>query len=84
MSNIYIESHISTNQPQITTHREAQTLLSPQEKNVKFCTTKISRHYLRKRSSPGSISPVEAQVPLPHQVRGVASLAEPLGQGVHV
>lgn len=29
-------------------------------------------------------SPVEAQVPLAHQVGGVAGLAEPLGQRVHV
>lgn len=29
-------------------------------------------------------SPVETQVPLANQVGGVAGLAEPLGQGVHV
>lgn len=29
-------------------------------------------------------SPVEAQVPLAHQVGGVPGLAEPLGQRVHV
>lgn len=62
-------------------------MFSPRElslwMNVKFCTTK-SQHLQRKCWFPGIISPVEAQVPLADQVCGVASLAEPLGQGVHV
>lgn len=37
-----------------------------------------------RRLSEASVSPVEAQVPLPDHVRGVAGLAEPLGQSVHV